>query len=62
VTVFDVAGRRVKTLLSGTLPRGRHTVRWSGDSEAGTRLASGVFFVRAMGEDFTKTRKVVLIR
>lgn len=61
VTVYDVAGRRVADLVDESMPAGRHTVRWNGDSRNG-RVASGVYFVRmeAAGQRFIK--RIVLIR
>lgn len=41
LTVFDIAGRRVATLLKGTLGEGDHTVLWNGRSENGAPVASG---------------------
>ncbi len=41
LSVFDIAGRRVTTLLKGTLGEGDHTVRWNGRSENGASVASG---------------------
>lgn len=41
LSVFDIAGRRVATLLKGTLGEGDHTVRWNGRSENGASVASG---------------------
>jgi hypothetical protein len=56
LTVFNVAGRRVAELVSGTLPAGTHTVRWDGRDDAGRSVASGVYLYRleAGGERLTK--------
>jgi hypothetical protein len=60
--VFDVTGRLVRTLASGRLDAGRHTVRWDGRDDAGVEVASGVFFYRLSAEGETRTRKVVRLR
>lgn len=47
LTVYDVAGRRVRTLAAGTaLAAGRHALTWDGRSERGEPLASGTYFYR----------------
>jgi cytochrome c peroxidase len=46
LTVFDVAGRAVKTLAKGTLAAGTHSVSWNGSSDAGTKLPAGVYLYR----------------
>jgi len=60
--VFDVAGRKVATLLDGQLDAGPHRVEWNGVSDSGERVASGVYFYRltAGGEKISK--KMVLLK
>ena len=45
VTVYDVAGRRVRNLHDGWLPSGRTEMMWDGRDDAGHAIASGVYFV-----------------
>jgi subtilisin family serine protease len=47
VDVYDVVGRRVRALISGDVPPGRHVLRWDGRGEAGAQLGAGMYFVRA---------------
>ena len=44
--VFDLAGRRVRTLWRGTAPAGETRVRWSGDDNQGAAVPPGVYIVR----------------
>jgi flagellar hook assembly protein FlgD len=62
LTVYDVLGRRVRTLVKAALPAGTHRVAWSGRDEAGRPVAPGVYFLRleALGE--ARTGKVVRLR
>lgn len=46
VELFDVAGRHVRTLHSGTLPAGPSVVHWDGRDAAGQPAAHGVYFAR----------------
>jgi hypothetical protein len=62
IEVFNVAGRRVRTLLDGFPGEGHHEVRWEGDSEAGRVVAPGVYFVRMTGPRYNEKRKLVLLR
>lgn len=61
-TVFDVAGRRVATLLDRRLDPGLHTIAWSGRRDAGGRAAAGIYFLRVRGAGDTRTRKILLMR
>ena len=62
LAVYDVAGRRVATLASGRFAAGRHAVRFSGTSDAGTRLGSGVYFYRLAADGRVLTRRMVLVK
>lgn len=59
VTVFDVTGRRVATLLDGQIPAGRHQVRWNGRDSAGSAAAAGVYFYRVDLGEASSTRKIL---
>jgi hypothetical protein len=59
--VYDVAGRYVRTLVSGCVPGGRHEVPWHGDTDGGERLSSGVYFCRFEAPGHTETKKVTLL-
>jgi len=60
--IYDVAGRLVKTLISGEKDRGAYTALWDGLNNSGQPVSSGVYFCKLAVSDFTKTRKLVLIR
>jgi len=62
VTVLDVRGRVVRRLVLGELPAGSHGVTWDARSDAGSRVAAGVYFLRAAAADRVETRRVVLKR
>jgi hypothetical protein len=62
IVVFDVCGRRVKTLVSEPTFPGVYTVQWDGIDETGARAASGVYFVRMTAGSFGETRKLVLLK
>jgi len=46
VTVHDLGGRLVRTLVDGPLPEGRHRARWDGRDASGVAVAPGAYFVR----------------
>ena len=60
--VFDLAGRRIRILLDGSAPPGRHHVVWNGRDAAGTPLPAGVYFWRLSTDGATETRKMQRIR
>jgi predicted outer membrane repeat protein len=60
--VYDVGGRRVRTLVAGSRPPGYHTVFWEGRDDAGRAVVPGLYFLRLEVRDFTANRKVVLLK
>jgi hypothetical protein len=60
--VFDVAGRRVTTLLREHLAAGPHRVDWNGTDATGRTMASGVYLVRLQSGDFEQTRRMLLLK
>ena len=62
LTVYDVTGRRVRELLSGIQPAGRHAAVWNGTDAAGRPVATGVYFYRLVASDFDRTRKMLLLK
>jgi hypothetical protein len=60
VAIYDLGGRRVRTLHRGPLEAGRHDLTWDGGGAAGRRAAPGVYFARATAGVTTDTRRIVL--
>jgi len=45
ISVYDLAGRRMKTLVSGSEAAGRHDVAWDGRDDSGARVRRGMYFI-----------------
>ncbi|MGD9547433.1 MAG: M6 family metalloprotease domain-containing protein [Candidatus Krumholzibacteriia bacterium] len=60
--VFDVAGRLVRTLVTGQMPAGRHEAVWDGRSDSGAGVASGSYFYRLDTGRQVLTHKMLLIK
>jgi hypothetical protein len=60
--IYNILGRRVKTLVSGDLSAGWHEVVWDGSDSTGDRVASGVYFYRMSAGEFAETRKMLLLK
>jgi hypothetical protein len=60
--VFDVAGQRVRRLVSGWFPAGPQTSLWDRRDAQGAELRSGVYFLRLRAPDATLTRKFFVAR
>lgn len=59
--IFDVAGRRIRSLLSEPRAAGVWRVTWDGVNDAGTRVSSGVYFYRLRVGSDEQTRRMTLL-
>lgn len=62
VAVYDVAGRLVANLASGSHAPGEYSIRWNGAFAGGGSARSGVYFVRGRIRDQVTESKLVLLR
>lgn len=62
LAVYDILGKRVKTLISRKLPLGKYDIEWDGTNKAGEAVASGLYFYRLSGENIVITKKMLLVR
>jgi PKD repeat protein len=60
--IFDVTGRQVRILGDRYFAPGIHTLTWDGTNGSGHRAASGVYFYRLTANEFTQTKKMVLMK
>ena len=60
VTVVDVQGRQVATLIDRNFNVGRYQVTWNGESERG-RVASGIYFIRLEAPGKNLVQRVVFM-
>ncbi len=62
VSVFDIAGRRIRTLTEGTFDAGEYFATWDARDEKGERVVAGIYFARLEGPRVDLTRKMVLLQ
>lgn len=60
--IYDVSGRLVRTLASGTLGSGNHELTWDTRDDRDKRVPSGVYFVSLQFDRTSNSRKVIVTR
>lgn len=60
--IVDARGRHVRSLVSGDMPAGYHSVRWDGTDDAGRPAASGLYFYRLEAGEQLQQRKMLLLK
>jgi len=61
LVLLDVAGRRVRTIVNGTLDAGHHELRFDGMDEGRRRLAAGAYVVVLESNRTRAARRVVFV-
>jgi hypothetical protein len=62
IKVYTVTGSLVKTVFSGMAPAGKGTTDWDGTNSGGSRVASGIYYIKAKGPGLDKTDKIAVVR
>ncbi len=60
--IFDLAGRRVRTLVAESRETGEHAVAWAGDGDDGERLPSGAYLARLRTPGRVEVQKLLLAK
>ena len=62
IEIFNILGRKVKTLVDGYQVAGRYEVGWNSTDDNDQAVASGVYLYRISAGEFSETRKMVLMK
>jgi hypothetical protein len=62
LSIYNVLGQNIRTLINGSQDAGLHNVRWDGKSDAGADVPSGIYFYKIYTPEFSQTNKMLLLR
>lgn len=62
LSVFDVTGREVITLVRSNQPVGVYKIHWNGQNVNGQSVASGIYIYRLQAGDFHQSKKMILLK
>ncbi len=62
IKIYNVLGKEVKTLISGEINEGEHSIQWSGTDATDQQLSSGVFLVVLQAGTFKLVKKTLFIK
>lgn len=60
--IFDVTGRKVRTLVNDNQQAGRQYIHWDGSNDSGETVSSGIYFYRLKAGEYQETRKMNFLR
>ena len=62
IAIYNMLGQEVATLVDKVQQSGKHTFQWNARSDHGNRLSSGIYFYRLSTPNYSKTRKMILMK
>jgi flagellar hook assembly protein FlgD len=60
--IYNVMGQLIRSLRSGKEKAGYYTVAWDGKDAQGKKAGAGVYFYRLDAGEYSKTKKLVIVR
>ena len=61
LNIYDITGRKVRTLTSSDWPAGRHSLEWDHRNDAGVRLGPGAYIYRLQTGEFRAEKKMIVL-
>ncbi len=62
ITIYDMLGREVTTLVNDRKSAGRYRVQWNATNAEGRSVSSGVYFYRIRTENYEAMKKMVYLK
>ncbi len=62
LTIYNIKGQRVKTLVNDHVEAGEHSIIWNGKDEKDSDVSSGVYFYRLKTADGVQNKKMLLLK
>jgi len=62
ITIYNLKGQKVKTLVSELIAAGNHNINWNGEDDRNKLVSSGIYFCRLNIKGRSQFHKMVLLR
>jgi len=62
LSIYNLKGQKVRTLVDGRQNQGLHTIVWTGDDNSGKAVTSGIYLYKLKAGSYTKTKKMILMK
>jgi len=62
LSVYNILGRKVATIVDERLGAGSYVRAWNGTSDDGTAVSSGIYLYKLRAGDFAQTQKMMLLK
>ena len=62
LSVYNIKGQKIKSLLSDQIAAGKHSIVWNGEDASGKKVSSGIYLYKLQTQAVTQTRKMLLLK
>ena len=62
ITIYDMKGRKISTLISSQQTAGYKSVQWNATNDKGAPVSAGLYLYMIQGGEFRQTKKMVLLK
>ena len=62
ISIFDISGNPIKTLVNEVKIAGFHSARWDAINDKGLPISAGVYFYKIQAGNFVDTKKMILLK
>jgi len=62
ITIYDMLGRQVKTLINQTQDAGYRSVIWNATNDYGKPVSAGIYLYQIQAREYISTKKMVLLK
>jgi flagellar hook assembly protein FlgD len=62
LSIYDVMGQRICTLVDDNLIAGNYSVSWNGKNDIGNSLPSGIYFYRIETGNYADVKRMILLK
>ena len=62
ITIYDMLGREIKTLVNTTQDAGFKSVQWDATNDYGKPVSAGIYLYQIQAGEFVQTKKMVLLK
>jgi flagellar hook assembly protein FlgD len=60
--IYDPSGRLVRTLVSGSMSAGEHSVAWDGKDDRGHAVNAGIYFYELKQKGYQAQKKMLILK
>ena len=62
LSIYNIKGQEVATIMDSQMMPGKHTLTWSGKDSMGREVSSGMYFYKLTVGELSYQRKLILLR